>query len=141
MKTTTLIVLALTGFFLFSCKKDKKVCEFSVINLPGTYKYTSYMYYATPTSSGQELISSWRECEKDDIFKIYPGNGAENFDQGIQCDPTAYFYTTWFYLGDMKINLAGNVGTITYFDCDYISINYPENTGTGSYTATLKRQY
>ena len=116
-KVLLFLSVAVVGFT--ACDKDDDDCDVNVASIAGTYKVISAKYKANPTAPEQDWYAALPACEKDDL-QILNANGTYTYqDAGATCGGD--FTGTWSLNGNI-INIDGEVGTVTGWDCNNLVV-------------------
>jgi len=117
---TKLFLLFLISVLIISCKKNdaKQSCSLDSDSIAGTYKITTYIYKASPTSAEQDFTKVFlpNQCERDDLVTLDTGGKYVYTDAGMACSPPRDTTGTWSLIGATLI-LDGTVTTVKSFDC------------------------
>lgn len=111
---------------IVSCRHHPEPsCNVSTSTIPGTYKPTSYMYKATPSSQEVEYFGLLYPdpCDRDNVYVIHPNGNYELKDIGEVCSPASTESGGWSLVGN-KLELDGLIFTIESFDCKKLVLLY-----------------
>jgi len=115
-----ILVLKLSSALILSCKKnkDKQSCSLDMPSIAGTYKITTYIYKASPTSPEQDFTTVFlpNACQRDDSVALCVDGKYVYHDAGLVCSPPRDTTGTWSPVGATLI-LDGTVTTVKSFDC------------------------
>ncbi len=137
MKKIILSVVVISFAFL-SCKKDK-TCDLNTGNFVGSYKVTSFKYKADASTPEIDEFTFWDACEKDDLVIFNANNTITYSDAGLVCTPDGNGTGIWTLSGS-AINIDGQVGTVSHFDCNGTTITIAGTTAGELTTVSLSRQ-
>ena len=138
MKKTIFFALFLSSL-LFGCKKTDKKCDLNVANFAGSYKITAIKYKASATATEQDLFASEPACSKDDIIIFNANFTTTVVDAGVKCVPPGDDTGTWSLAGS-TINLDGENGTVSSFDCNSATITLVGTSQGEVTTISLAKQ-
>ncbi len=138
MKKTILAAFLLSAV-LTSCKKNDKNCDLNQANFTGAYKTTSVKYKANSSSSEIDIFALSDACEKDDVITFNANGSYIVQDAGIKCSPPGDDNGTWSLSGS-AINIDGEIGTVTYFDCKNATITLAGSAQGELTTLTIVKQ-
>ena len=112
--------LLLISALIFSCKKSdtKQSCSLDMTSLAGTYKITTYIYQASPTTPPQDFTDIFlpNPCERDDLVTLSAIGQYVYTDAGVVCSPPRDTTGTWSLTGATLI-LDGTVTMVKSFNC------------------------
>ena len=138
MKKISLIAVLLSTM-LFSCKKDDEKCELSQSAFVGSYKVTALKYKASTSTPEIDEFAILPACEKDDVI-TFNSNGSTTYtDAGTVCVPDGNYTGTWNLTGSTIVS-DGEIGTVTYFDCNGTTITFAGTSVGELTTVSLSRQ-
>jgi hypothetical protein len=148
-KTSIRLVLAL-GLFAITfgaCKKDKdEAVSVTKENLAGKYKI-SKVELIVPGAPPQDMLATFDDCEKDDVYTLNANMTAKYEDVGTKCDANgSNTYDTNWTLDGNAIVVRGNsmdyIGNVKSYDGKTLVIegSYDFMGVSMTFRATLAKQ-
>jgi len=134
-----ILASALISFAFLSCKKDDKTCNLSQSSFVGTYKVTAFKYKANTAATEVDEFPTWDACEKDDIVIFNANNTITFTDAGAVCVPDGNDTGVWALTGS-TINIDGQAGTVSQFDCNSATLVLTGTAAGELTTISLARQ-
>ena len=138
MKRISLVAVMLS-LVMFSCKKSDKTCDLNAANFAGSYKLSAVKYKADASTPEVDEFALYPACEKDDVTAFNTNGTYTTTDAGTVCTPPGGDNGLWSLSGNV-LNLDGTAATVTYFDCNGMTITIAGTAAGELTTVSLSRQ-
>jgi len=127
-------VLFVLGIFATACKKSKDAPPpppppLTKENVAGAYKITGDVSTSPDGTSTTDNYANYQPCAKDDIWNFNADNSLAVTDEGVVCDPSGSWTSSWSLDGD-AISVAGMNGSVTKWTGSIMEVTLLFDDGT-----------